>query len=413
MINNPTQKVSNQLGSLLLSRGGTLAIGLCISVINTRLLGPQQYGDLKFLQTLFLLAATLLTFGIFASSCRLIAQNANHVRKRQIIGATFMATALMSGGLSLFCFLFSFLIQPIFQNELGPIIRLFSPLLFVFPFKLCLENVMQGDNRIYELSVFQLSPRIAYFVAVCLLTTHFALDLQLALAIDLVGAALITVPYVFSLKPQFANMKRTLALIWRENRSYGIPIYTGILANVVTAHIGAMSVAYFVDNINLGFYSLALTLALPIGMIPSAVGTTLFKQFANSETIPRKPTRMTFMLTMATLIAYLLIIKRLFIALYPPAYLPTISLARLIAVGSCLHGLGDYFNRFLGAQGKGKELRNTAFVQGFWNVFGFTLLVSLYGVNGAAIAKCLSGLVYFAMIYSYRRRLFPAPVPSV
>jgi O-antigen/teichoic acid export membrane protein len=412
MVTNATKTPLTQLYALLLSRAGALAVGLGISVINTRLLGPQQFGDLKFLQTLFLVTTTALTLGIFSSSCRLVSQNSNEAIKGRIVGATFVLTLCISGALSSLCFFFSFFEETFFQNELGPIIRLFSPLLFVFPFKFCLENIMQGDNRIYDLSIFQLAPRIAYLLAIGLAAYCFSVDLHTALTIDLMCTTLLIVPYVISSKPQFRNITSALALIWRENRSYGFPIYTGILANVVTAHLGAMTIAYFVDNVSLGYYSLALTLAMPLAMIPSAVGTTLFKQFANSERIPGRATRMTVILTLAALIVYLLVIKQVFLILYSPAYLPAVAIARFIAVGSCLHGLGDYFNRYLGAQGKGKELRNTAFVQGSWNILGFTALVSAYGVKGAAIAKCTSGLIYLVTIYSYHRRAMPSRVLS-
>lgn len=46
-------KNAKQILALYTSMAFGLILGLAVSIINTRLLGPQHYGDLKFLQNLF------------------------------------------------------------------------------------------------------------------------------------------------------------------------------------------------------------------------------------------------------------------------------------------------------------------------------------------------------------------------
>jgi O-antigen/teichoic acid export membrane protein len=68
--------------------------------------------------------------------------------------------------------------------------------------------------------------------------------------------------------------------------------------------------------------------------------------------------------------------------------------------------LGDYVNRFLQAKGKGKELRNSAFIVGFVNIVGYFLLVRFFGVIGAGVTQLMAGLVYLlAMVFFYRKYL--------
>ena len=43
----------------------SVLVGIVISVINTRYLGKEQYGDFKFLINFFSLAVTFLTFVFF------------------------------------------------------------------------------------------------------------------------------------------------------------------------------------------------------------------------------------------------------------------------------------------------------------------------------------------------------------
>jgi len=202
------KKKTKQIASLYTSMVLGSIIGIGISVINTRLLGPKQYGDLKFLQNLFSFVLTFLTLGLFVSGTRLVAQKKNENIKNQLVGNLLILAASISIVLIIGLFIFSFFEEQIFHNELGRIIRIFSPLLFVFPFRICLTSIMQGDNRIYELSIFQLSPRILYLLVAIAFNYFVPLSLTSALGIQLLALALIILIMIIRLQPKFANFKK-------------------------------------------------------------------------------------------------------------------------------------------------------------------------------------------------------------
>jgi len=143
---------------------------------------------------------------------------------------------------------------------------------------------------------------------------------------------------------------------------------------------------------------------MPLMMIPSAVGTTFFKDFANRNSIPQKATAFTLILSISALLVFVIFIKKVILFLYSSEYIAVVPLAYVISIGSVLHGTGDYINRFLGAHGKGKELRNGAFAVGISNILGYTVLVYILGTKGAAITKMVSGLVYCYMMYFFYMR---------
>ncbi len=380
-------------------------IGIGISVINTRLLGPKQYGDLKFLQNLFSFVLTFLTLGLFVSGTRLVAQKKNENIKNQLVGNLLILAASISIVLIIGLFIFSFFEEQIFHNELGRIIRIFSPLLFVFPFRICLTSIMQGDNRIYELSIFQLSPRILYLLVAIAFNYFVPLSLTSALGIQLLALALIILIMIIRLQPKFANFKKNISIIWQENKTYGFQDYIGTIANVATGQLAGLSIAYFIDNTNVGLYSLAMAISIPLSMVPSAVGVTFIKDFANRDSIPPKATAVTIVISIGALIFFLLIIKKVILLLYSSEYNSVIPLAYLVSIGCIFRGLGDYFNRFLGAHGRGKELRNGAFVNGISNVIGYTVLVYAFKVKGAAVTKIISDFIYLYMMYYYYKKV--------
>jgi len=149
-------------------------IGLGVSVANTRLLGPEQYGDLKFLVNLFALAVTLLTFGFFATGARLVARSDLTEKAPYLLGGLITIAITLSIIVSISLFIFSFFQNDIFNNSLGIYIRYFSPWLFVLIFKQFLTFTLQGKNRIYELSVFNIAPQILYLLAVFALNFLYA-----------------------------------------------------------------------------------------------------------------------------------------------------------------------------------------------------------------------------------------------
>lgn len=75
--------------------------------------------------------------------------------------------------------------------------------------------------------------------------------------------------------------------------------------------------------------------------------------------------------------------------------------ASLLAIGMCFHGLGDMINRFLGAHGQGKQIRNAAFACGILMTVGSIVLVFYFQIDGAIITKVCSSFAYFIVILFY------------
>jgi O-antigen/teichoic acid export membrane protein len=396
---------SKQVISLYTSMILGLFAGIAVSVISTRFLKPEVYGDLKFIQNVCSFLITFLTFGIFYSGSRLIAQTKNEKNKHNIIGAVTISAVSITVLFMIILFGGSFIQEKFFNNQLGYIFRIFLPLLFVYPFELFCENMLAGDNRIYNLSLFRLGPKVLYFGLLYFYHFHIKpLTLEAAFGFYLVSMTFFISYAVYRLKPKFDNVKRNLTILWHENKIYGFPVFTGALAGVASTQLGGISISFFIDNTHVGFFALAITATMPLTLIPSTVGTTFFKEFANMPYIPKRVTYLTIALSVLALVFFMVLIKEIVILLYTKEYLAVVPLAYIIAIGSALQGFGDFINRFLSAHGLGKELRNSSFAIGIFNIIGYTVLVYFFGVIGAAITKVIAGLVYSLMMYkSYKQ----------
>ena len=85
--------------------------------------------------------------------------------------------------------------------------------------------------------------------------------------------------------------------------------------------------------------------------------------------------------------------------LYGDGFYEVIDLVYILAFGFLIHGIGDFYNKFLSANGKSKAIRNNAFIVGVFSIIIGVLLISQYGAYGAAYSRLIIGVVYLSLIY--------------
>lgn len=378
-----------------------VGLGFVVSVFNTRVLGKEAFGDFKFIETVFRFLASLVSVGVFVSITRMLAIAKDKTYTQNLLG--FFVLALAGAGIIgiVLLVVFSFL-EPIwFSDNLGPIYRKYAVLIFAILGNIALREILKGLNKIYTISILNAIPAILYLTVAYVYNLNNPLYMEDILLL-LYGLQLIfIIVIIFKLKPSFNIKKALVKDVIHENNTNGRPIYYGSLAGVATAHIVGFSLSYYIDNIQVGFFTLAMTVCSPLIMVPSVLGTVLFKKFANFDYIPRKVIIFSILAAVFALIVFYVCIERVFLLFYSEDFSPTIEISKILILGFLLHGFGDLINRFLGAKGKGKLLRNAAFVVGIVNVLGYTILVKFFGVTGAIITKIFASATYLFMMYYY------------
>ena len=253
-----------------------LAVGILISMINTRYLGPKLYGDFKFVLSVYTLTASIFTLGIFYSASRLIIQKKHADIKRRIIGVTYIIGIGLSIVYGISIFGFSFFEEIIYDNKLGYIIRILAPFAFALPLDQLSQNLLQGDNKIYDLALYRILQKLSYLIIAYIYNFVIGLSLYSALFIYFTSYALTILYAVLRLKPTFNLDRKIISTLKVENKAYGMQVYFGTMFSFATAQMGAIVIGYYIDTTNVGFYSLALTATLPLTLIPSTHRNNFF-----------------------------------------------------------------------------------------------------------------------------------------
>lgn len=396
--NKSIAKIASMYGASILA----IVLGFLVSIFNSRILGSESFGDYKFIQSVATLIGSVVAVGFFVSLTRLLAINKEKIKEQKYAGLFVLIFGVVSFIGILLMLLFSLVEPYFFEHGLDSKFRIFF---FITPSIIglaALKEILKGMHRIYALAILSFIPALFYFIIIYPLSKIMPIDLEHVLFATYGVGNLVVLFYIIKLKPDFKFNKSIYQELLAENKKNGRPIYYGSLAGVSTQHIAGIGISFFIDNIQVGFFMLAITVCKPMLMIPSVIGTVYFKKFANIKTIPKKVFSFSILSTVVALFVFYVLIEQVILNFYAIEYLAVIDIAKILIFGFVFHGLGDLFNRFLGAKGKGKLLRNAAYVVGVVNVLGYTILVKYFDLQGAIITRILaSGLYMLVMGFYY------------
>jgi O-antigen/teichoic acid export membrane protein len=398
-------KLSNKrVRQVLVLYSGTILqtiLGFGTSIILARSLKPEQYGNYSYLFNLISLFLLLASVGHFVSTSMMLARTENEMEKNNLLGASLVVTLFISCLFAAAIFVFSYFQDIFFKEKLGHTIRILSFTLVLFPLQVYLENVFLGLNKMRSLAILRTVPKALFLGALLLLIYFQKANYLSAFVFMLLTSYFVYVTQTISIRPKFKQLKDMIGRMSQENKKYGFHVYVGSLFNVATTYLATLSISYFYNNTDLGFYNLALGIATPLMLLPNSVAASFFKDFANVDRIPVNVLKYTLIISLVTYAIYALILKKAVVLIYSKEYLSSVPLAYILGIAMIIHGFGDIFNRFLCAKAKGKEVRNGAMIAGVINIFAFLVLVPMLSNLGAALSRLLVSSVYCGSMYWY------------
>lgn len=399
--------MSNKTNTIILYLSSLFSVlfGVGTSVLNTRSLSVEEYGDVRYITNFFSFFASLFLFGFFVSGARLLAVTSDIQVRRRINGAMILVLCAASL-ITMLCMVICYYTHSLWSGRNVSILFLYSLPICIAPLLLnYVNNTFQGENRIINLSIARCLPGILYLIVATILYQHISVTSAWMILLQNGLALLVLLGSIIYTNPSFRQMKEIFHLLIKENKRYGLHVYVGSLFAVSFGYLAGISLGAFGENnTQVGFYMLASTIATPLAILPAITGTSYFKQFASQSRISRKLLVYTGCISVISLLVFIVAVNPVVIFLYDHSYMDVAWIAMFLAVAATIHGWGDMFNRFLGAHGKGKELRNGAIACGLILFVGNIVLVYFLGIAGAIATRILSSLAYMiAMVWYYKK----------
>ena len=397
-------KPARQSALLFGSQIATMGLGIVTGTINTRILGPEDYGLMSFFWAVTLFGGLFFHFGLFSTGQIMLAGVDAEEDERRLVGA-FLVLGVAVGILyALFVFGLSFVVDPLFKTNAAGLLRGFAPFVALIPLQVLLRQAGIGTNRITDVAFITVAPSLLYVVGLLGAFFFFEVRLHTVILLNFVALGVSSLVVAVRFRPLFRGVRSQWAPIWEKYKEYGIHLYLGMLADQSTMKLDSLLVPFFAGTTALGYYSLALKICSPIALLSQSLSTSLFKGFARQDRIDRRVLVFNLAWVAGSTVGVLLVARWVVTLLFGPSFLPVATLVIPLAVAGALGGIYQPYNFFLWSKGRGRWLRNMSFIMTGANLAGHLTFIPLLGAFGAAIGKGIGNGSYALSAWLYYRK---------
>lgn len=383
-----------------------IPLALVTSIVFTRFLGPQGYGDFAFLDSIFDFGKIIFTFGFFYAGSRAIVLSNNEQKSREYYGGILAIVAVLFVIKVIFFVGYGLLDSNLREKGLTTFFLYLIPFGWVFLLIPFFDTVLKADNRIKALAATRFLPKVVLFAGA--IGIYFTLSgyegnrLGVVWSVYLLAFMLVFVTVLIRIRVSFLNLSQRIREIWSLTKGFGVHIYTGGLFYAGSLSLTGIMISYFSpDNTGVGYLALSLAISRPLELVPSAIATSYFRDFANQKSLSTRLILFTVLLSGIGLMMIWVLTGPFIRIFYSVDFLPVVALVYPVSVAMMLHGFSGLLNRFLEAMGHGKAIRNTYVLTGITLVVSNLLLIPRLGETGASYALVISGVVYLVVMCIY------------
>ena len=376
-----------------------LALGVLLSVVIARSLGPEGKGIYTVATLFSSLIVTLGSLGFPSGAAFYIAKRS--YTRQEILGNSVLVSLLMAlvgiiVGLITIITFGRYVFPGVSQGYL-------LLALLIIPGNMLLIHLQYILLGAQHIKGYNLAAMIQGFLSL-ILTILFLWIFRMEVGGALLGIVFSWVfagIFTFALAAKVSNgFKMQMNISYLKNAlNYGLKIHIGNILRFLSLRVNLFLVNVFLNPAAVGFYSISVGLTEKLWLISQAAATVLFPKIASEEDEVKKkeftPIVARTVLWIMVLIALLIFfLSRWLVSfLYSQTFLPAVASLRILLLGTVAGGLSQVLGNDIA--GRGQPILNIyANIAGFISVIVLSILwVPKYGIEGAAWASSASYVV--------------------
>ena len=392
---------------LLFSQGMNFIAALLNNILLAQLMTEVDFGSYKYGHNFLSFITTIILFGLPYSASRLLAQNSSDARERKIIGTTIKNMITLSLAFSLLILAF-IIVAGFIGVEVNSILFYCIPCITLIVLQQSQLTMLQGTGKIKGISIQTFVP--SGVMLLCLLVFFVAgvrsLNFTSVWLLFCLGYLIAQVITLQITKPIFRGRDPDIQCeLVQEYRINGRNIYLGSLLGVASTHCVNFILGSISEMSEYAVYALAWSLAAVLQMIPSAMGTVMFRKNAAAGRIPYKVIIFTGFFSGMLYFLFVGMLHIMIPILFPATYLDAIWMGAILGFAMIINGIGDFFNRFISANGYGNYIKNGALMTGIINIFGSVVFLKYWKIDGVIAVRVLASTAYLTMMIFYYIRV--------
>jgi len=385
-----------------------IGIGLITSVIVARVLGPEGRG-------LYAVAATIGAIGVQFSNLGLHASNTYYVaRDRELLPALVGNTIVVSFGFGGLGCAFTWIIFSLWPN-LAPLNGLLLILSLTWiPFGLAymlLQNLLLGIQEVRSYNKIELVTKIFGVIFIALIIFLRSVTVEKVFSAGLVVMVISFVWAFWRLLMKIPNLPILSFALFKENIQYGIKAYLAAFFAFLILRVDLLMVKYILSAEEAGYYSIAVSMADMVYMLPLVIGTILFPKLSAMASNQEKwaftrKVAVSVGPVMAVVVSIAAFISKEVVQfLFGTAFMPAVPAFIWLMPGVFILSMTSIFSSYIASQYIPLILVILYFLIALINMVLNWFLLPILGIIGAAISSTISYLLILMGILLIARRL--------
>ena len=406
MASDFVQKILETLATRIL----VIGIGVVTGVLIARILGPEGRG-------LFAVAATISAIGVQFGNLGLHSANTYAVSRDrnllpELLGNSLVVCFLL-GGVGALATWLVFSLRP----EIFPLPGLLLALVLAsiplsLAYLLC-QNLLLGIQEVRTFNKIELSSRILAVGLITLVIVIGAVTPATVFLAGLVAAVANLIWVLWRLGPFMPRLPRPSWGLLQENITYGLKAYLACFFGFLVIRFDLLMVQYMLGSEQTGYYSIAVSMADMLYLLPTAIGAILFPKLSAMATREEKwrltlRTALVVGVLMTVLGAGAMLIAHPTVRLiFTAEFLPCVPAFLILAAAMVFLGLNTIFSNYLASMGLPWFVVHVWVAVTLLNVGLNFLLIPSYGILGAAVSSLICYLTALVVLLFYAARYRP------
>lgn len=386
-----------------------ICIGLVTTVIVTRVLGPEGRG-------LYAVAIAIGAIGIQFGNLGLHASNIYFVSRDPgllpILVSNALFVSFVLGGLCVALALVVFTLWP----NLAPIHGLLLVLALLWiPFGLAymmLQSLLLG---IQQVRAYNKIETMNQFLGVILIGIVFVSGYVTVETLFFVALIALAISFGWALLHLRSHLTRLLTpslSLFKYNVSYGIKVYLTDFAAFLVFRVDLLMVKYILGAKDAGFYSIAVTMADLVYVVPIVIGTILFPKLSAMKNgqwqYTYKVTIMVGLIMLIVVITAIISAKPAIIFLFGKEFLLAIRPFVWLMPGIYFISIQSILVKYLAVKNYPVIIIYTWTISLILNILLNLYFIRTYGIVGASIASTITYILITIIIivsaFRFKRR---------
>ena len=196
--------------------------------------------------------------------------------------------------------------------------------------------------------------------------------------------------------------------------SFGIKTVVANAMNLINYQADTLMIGYFLTKSDVGFYTISITFAKLLWVIPSSIQKVTFPMISeyygkkmDDEINKTVLNIMKYTTCIVILLGVIIIVfsKTVITLIYGESFIRSIYPLHILIMGTMVYGTIKSVNTIFASIGKVNLFARVPTISAIFNIILNFLLIPYYGIYGAAIATTVSLMAYFAIMIYYMKKL--------